>query len=194
MTIRTALRGGILMAAVLAAAALSACQSATAPPLEPTVALADAGEYRLGPGDSVRVIVFGQEQLSGEFSVDGSGQIALPLIGGVAAKGLSSRQVEERIAQRLSEGYVRDPKVSVEVLTFRPFYIIGEINKPGQYPYASGMSAVTAVAMAGGYTYRAREDYVLITRTIDGEKQERRAPPNTPVLPDDVIRVPERLF
>lgn len=179
---------------VALAIALTGC-AATAPPLEtPTTPITAAGEYRLGPGDNVRVIVFGQEQLSGEFSVDGSGRIALPLIGEVEATGNSPRDLEARIAKRLSDGYVRDPKVSVEVLTFRPFYIIGEVNKPGQFPYASGMTALSAVAAAGGYTYRGRQDYVIITRTINGQKVERSAPPQTPIAPDDVIRVPERFF
>jgi len=175
---------------------LAACQS-SAPPME-TVALGGTspvqGEYELGSGDRVRVTVFGQQDLSGEFAVDGSGQIAIPLVGGIAAKGLSARELEQKITTALSDGYVREPRVSVEVLNFRPFYIIGEVNSPGQYPYASGMTAVSAVALAGGYTYRAKEDHVLITRTVDGVKQERSAPPNTPVLPDDVIRVPERFF
>ena len=90
--------------------------------------------------------------------------------------------------------YVRDARVSAEVITFRPFYIIGEVNNPGQYPYANGMTATTAVAMAGGYTYRGRQDYILVTRGNDPEKIERRAPINTRVLPDDVVRIPERLF
>lgn len=173
--------------------ALAACAQ-TAPPLETTAMTADAGVYRLGSGDNVRVIVFGQQQLSGEFSVDGSGRMAMPLIGEVEAKGLTPRELEGRISTRLAEGYIRDPKVSVEVLTFRPFFIIGEVNKPGQYPYQSGMTALSAVAAAGGYTYRGRQDYVLITRTINGQRQERSAPPETPVLPEDVIRVPERFF
>ncbi|HYE49316.1 MAG TPA: polysaccharide biosynthesis/export family protein [Azospirillaceae bacterium] len=179
---------------VAVAASLAACQSAP-PPLEAALANpGDAGEYRLGSGDKVRVIVFGQEQLSGEFAVDGAGRVAMPLVGEIDAKGLSARELEKRIAQRLSEGYVKDARVSAEVLTFRPFYVIGEVNNPGQFPYASGMTALNAIAMAGGHTYRGRQDYVVITRTIDGKKQERQAPANTPILPDDVVQVPERLF
>jgi len=173
---------------------LGACQSTSAPPLEPTVAMAEPGEYMLGSGDNVRVIVFGQEELSGEFAVDGAGQMSLPLIGGIQARGLTPRALEGKIESALADGYVRDPRVSVEVLTFRPFYIIGEVNEPGEYPYTSGMTAVSAVAKAGGYTYRARQSEVLITRTINGEKVERSASPSTPILPDDVIRIPERFF
>ena len=149
-------------------------------------------EYRLGAGDQVRVTVFGQEQLSGEFKVDGSGNLAMPLIGEVKASNASVRGLEQAIARKLADGYVRDPKVSVEVQTFRPFYIMGEVNRPGQYNYANGMTAAQAVAMAGGFTYRGRQDYVLITRA--GDKTEYRAPPSTEILPDDVVRVPERYF
>ncbi|WP_225889939.1 polysaccharide biosynthesis/export family protein [Indioceanicola profundi] len=187
-TVQSALRPFALVAAL----ALGACGSS--PPAFQEVAMAEPQAYTLGPGDSIRVIVFGHEQLSGEFSVDGSGHIALPLIGEVRATGASARELEKRIAQQLADGYVRDPRVSVEVLSFRPFYIIGEVNNPGQYPYAAGMTAVTAVALAGGYTYRAKQDQVVITRTVNGQKQEGTAPPNTPVMPDDVIRVPERYF
>lgn len=179
---------------VAVAIAVSGC-SASAPPLETTSAgPIETDVYRLGSGDNLRVIVFGQDQLSGQFAVDGSGRIAMPLVGEVMARGLTPRELEASLSKRLAEGYIRDPKVSVEVLNFRPFYIIGEVNKPGQYPYASGMTALSAVAAAGGFTYRGRQDYVLITRTIDGRKVERSAPPETPILPDDVIRVPERFF
>lgn len=181
-----------LLAGFPALGLVAACQG-SAPPLE-TAALGEPQVYQLGPGDKLRVIVFGEEQLSGEFAVDGSGRIALPLIGEVRAAGLSARELEETIATRLADGYLRNPRVSVEVMTFRPFYIIGEVNNPGQYPYVSGMTARQAVAMAGGYTYRGRKDYVLITRGSDPEKIERRAPVTAPVYPDDVVRVPERFF
>ena len=183
----------IQLVAFLAVAALAGC-SQSAPPLEGSTAMIGAPEYRLGPGDQVRVIVFGQEPLSGEFAVDGTGNVSLPLAGNVPALGATPTEFEQRVAEHLSHGYVKNARVSVQVLNFRPFYIIGEVNKPGQYPYANGMSAINAVATAGGFTYRAKEDYVLITRTINGKKQERSAPVNTPILPDDVIRIPERLF
>jgi polysaccharide export outer membrane protein len=174
---------------------LAACgnDGRDAPPLPQQTA--DLGEYRLGPGDAVRVNVFGQEQLSGDFTVDGSGNIAMPLIGEVKASQASVRGLEQAIARKLSDGYVRDPRVSVEVRTFRPFYIMGEVNRPGQYNYANGMTAAQAVAMAGGYTYRGRQDYVLITRGGEGgNNKEYRAPVTVRILPDDVVRVPERFF
>lgn len=173
-------------------AAFSGCASQDAP-LE-AMAMARGGDYRLGAGDALRVIVFGEEQLSGEFRVDGSGTVAMPLIGEVPAQGTTTRQLEQAIAKRLEQGYVRDARVSVEVLNHRPFYILGEVRNPGQYPYVNGMTALSAVAMAGGYTYRAREDYVLVTRGSDPDKQIRRAPTTTPVNPDDVVRIPERYF
>jgi polysaccharide export outer membrane protein len=181
------------LAIAVALAGASACTH-SAPPMEETVALNQNADYRLGPGDQLRVTVFGQEQLSGEFPVDAGGNVSIPLVGAVPARGLTQRELETRISDTLAKGYVKQARVSVDVLNFRPFYIIGEVQKPGQYPFANGMTAINAVAMAGGYTYRAKEDYVLITRMIDGRKQERSAPINTPVLPDDVVRVPERLF
>lgn len=178
------------LAAVLAA--LGACAGMDAPPEPPE--FAQAVEYRLGPGDALRLIVFGEEQLSGEFRVDNGGSVALPLIGEVPARGRTPRELEQEIAQRLGQGYVRDARVSVEVLNFRPFYIYGEVNRPGQYPYAPAMTAEAAVAVAGGYTYRANQNYILITRGRDPQKRQWRAPVSAPVFPDDVVRVPERYF
>ncbi|WP_448206667.1 polysaccharide biosynthesis/export family protein [Azospirillum sp. sgz302134] len=174
------------------AAAMAGCAGMDAPPEPPGVA--QMTDYRLGSGDSLRVIVFGEEQLSGEFRVDGSGKVAMPLIGEVPAKDRTVREMESDIARRLSQGYVKDAKVSVEVLNHRPFFILGEVRNPGQYQYVNGMTALSAVAMAGGYTYRAKEDYVLITRGADPKKELRKAPITTPVMPDDVLRVPERYF
>ncbi len=174
------------------AVAMAACSGVDAP-LE-TADVGQMTDYRLGSGDSLRVIVFGEEQLSGEFRVDGSGKVAMPLIGEVPAKNHTTRELESDIAKRLSQGYVKDAKVSVEVLNHRPFFILGEVRNPGQYQYVNGMTAMAAVAMAGGYTYRAKEDYVLITRGADPKKELRKAPITTQVMPDDVLRVPERYF
>ena len=159
--------------------------------------LSAAGEpvgYTLGTGDRVRVVVFGEPDLSGEFEVDATGKISMPLVGDVRIGGLPMREAEKIVAQTLSQGYLANPRVNVEVLNYRPFYIIGEVNTPGSYPYVNGMSVLTAVALAGGYTYRAREDRVSITRANDPQRREYRAAPDTPVLPGDIIKVPERLF
>ena len=150
-------------------------------------------EYTLGSGDKLRVIVFGEDDLSGEFDVTGAGMVSLPLIGQVRAQGLTVDQFEQAITNKLLDGYLKNPRVSVEVLNYRPFYIIGEVNEPGQYPYTSGMSVLNAVAVAGGFTYRANEDRVYITRG-DGDEQAYAADQSVKVLPGDVVRVPERFF
>lgn len=151
-------------------------------------------EYRLGPGDKVKITVFGQEDLSGEFIVDGSGQLSLPLIKNVKALGLSQQELEESITQKLKPDYLKNPQVSVQVLDYRPFYIIGEVKNPGSYPYVNGMLVVNAVAMAGGYTYRAKKKKAHIIRGNDQAKEKQQANPTTEVLPGDVIEIPERFF
>lgn len=151
-------------------------------------------EYRLGPGDKVKVVVFGHEDLSGQAEVDGTGTVSLPLIRNIPAQGMTARDLEEEIANRLKPEYLLNPKVSVEVLTYRPFYIYGEVNKPGSYPYVNGMTVINAVALAGGFTYRARQSKVHITRANDPNKKSTDAGPETPVFPGDVIEVPERYF
>lgn len=154
----------------------------------------DDSGYRLGSGDRVKVTVYGHEDLSGEFDLDSRGNISLPLVQEVPASGLSAEQLEDAITGKLQPDYLKHPKVSVEILTYRPFYIIGEVKDPGGYPFVSGMTVINAVALAGGYTYRARTKALLIFRP-DGEQQiEIKAEANTPVLPGDVIEVPERLF
>ncbi|HYD67805.1 polysaccharide biosynthesis/export family protein [Azospirillum sp.] len=173
-------------------AGMSGCAGIDAP-MEPE-GLAMSTDYRLGPGDAVRVIVFGEDQLSGEFRVDGAGQVAMPLIGEVPARDRTTRALEQDISKRLSQGYVKDAKVSVEVLNHRPFFILGEVRNPGQYQYVNGMTALSAIAMAGGFTYRAKEDFILITRGSDPKKGTYKAPITTRVMPDDVVRIAERYF
>lgn len=162
-----------------------------------TVALAQSHgglEYQLGSGDRLRITVFGEDDLSGEFEVDGSGRISMPLIGSVQIGSHTLKQAEGRIIAMLKDGYMRDPRVSIDVLNYRPFYIIGEVNTPGSYPYRSGLSVLTAVAMGGGYTFRADEDDIIIIRGNDPERREEKATADTVVLPGDVVRVEERLF
>lgn len=151
--------------------------------------------YRLGAGDRIRVTVFGQEDLSGEFEVDGTGRVSLPLIRTVHATGLTLAELEQAITDRLKPDFLKDPSVSVEVLNYRPFYIIGEIKEPGSYPYVNGMTVWNAVAMAGGFSYRARKSEVEIKRGgQDSQSPWQDAHPDTIVYPGDVIRVPERFF
>ena len=153
-----------------------------------------SGEYRLGPGDLLRVVVFGHEDLSGEFEVKGSGHVSLPLIREVKAQGLTLRQFEQAVTDVLKPDFLINPRVSVDVLNYRPFYIIGEVKRPGSYPYVNGMTVVNAIALAGGYTYRAKEKEVLITRARDAGRKQEPADHETRVLPGDVIEVPERFW
>lgn len=161
--------------------------------LMPVVALAAApGEYVLGIGDKLRITVFGESDLSGEFEVSSTGQIAMPLIGAIPASGQTVDHVQTALRDRLADGYLRDPRVSIEVLTYRPFFILGEVMKPGGYGYVNGMTVVNAVALAGGYTYRADKGDIQIKR--GGSEVEQDAGEQTAVQPGDVIRVPERFF
>jgi polysaccharide export outer membrane protein len=155
-------------------------------------AVASAGEYRLGSGDKILVTVFGHQNMSGKFSIAGNGSVSLPFVGSVKAGGLTVRELQTAIINLLKPDYLKNPRVSVEVLNFRPFDIIGEVKKPGSYPYRSGMTIINAVAMAGGFTYRAKENGFRIKRATSGttEKAQR----STVVLPGDVIEVLERWF
>lgn len=175
------------LTAVLLLAALTACAG---PPVElgPT----EPVPYVLDAGDRVRVVVFGHEDLSGEFAVNSDGVIAFPLAGEVRAAQLTPQQLETAIAGGLGPKYLRNPRVSVEVLSYRPFYIMGEVRGPGSYPWSTGLTVRNAVALAGGYTYRAKESYVLITRV--GTAEVKAADPAAQILPGDVIEVPERYF
>ena len=154
----------------------------------------DQAEYRLGAGDRVKVTVFGHTDLSGRFLVGGNGVVALPLIGKVLADGLTVGEFEERVVAALKPDYLKNPRVSVEVLNYRPFYIIGEVKQPGSYAYVSGMTVVNAIALAGGYTYRARENKIYVTRATDPKNVKHPADHDTQILPGDVIEVPERYF
>ncbi len=154
----------------------------------------DQEGYRLGTGDKVKVTVYGHENLSGESDVDSTGNLALPLIQTVKASGLTVQELERSIVAKLSPDYLKNPRVSVEIISNRPFFILGEVHKPGSYPYVNGMTVVTAVALAGGFTYRADSDEVYITRVTDKQKTKQSADQNTPVMPGDVIEVPERYF
>ncbi len=159
-----------------------------------THAQSQSGVYRIGPTDNLRVTVFGHKDLSGEFLVSGTGHVSLPLVGEVEVGGQSVREVSETIVSLLKPDYLKNPRVSVDVLNYRPFYILGEVKKPGSYPYEHGIKVLTAVALAGGFTYRAQEDKLVLIRATDERKQERVVGPDTSVLPGDVIKVKERFF
>lgn len=150
--------------------------------------------YILGPGDRVRVTVFGEPDLSGEFQVDGQGTFPMGLIGVVRAADLSSRALETKIATAYADGFLVNPQISVEVLNFRPFFILGEVRNPGSFPYREGMTVIGAVALAGGFTFRADEDDIEITRGGDTSRDPEEATLDTLIQPGDMIRVTERLF
>jgi polysaccharide export outer membrane protein len=162
------------------------------PPVDPGP---PSGEYRLGPGDEVRVMVFDQPQLSDLYLVSDSGEIALPLIEPIQAAGATTHTVARRIAEELAAAQVVvSPSVSVEVRQYRPFFILGEVAEPGRYPYESDMTVLTAVAIAGGFTDRGRHDLFEITRARDGTNVRGRAEPETRIRPGDVIRVLQRYY
>ena len=150
--------------------------------------------YALSGGDRVRVVVFGDPGLGGEFTIGGAGSIALPLIGEVDVRGLTSTELQDRIAARLADGYLTDPRVAVEVLSTRPYYILGEVNKPGQYAFANGLTVLGAVAQAGGYTYRAKTKQALIKHAGQDEEVAEPVTATTMVAPGDTIRIKERWF
>jgi len=150
--------------------------------------------YRLSIGDKLRITVYGHEDLSGEFDVDATGNLSLPLIGDVHATGLTANELEAEITNLLRPDYLKNPRVSAELLNYRPFYIFGEVKTPGSFPYANGMTVISAVAVAGGFTYRARKNRIRITRGDGDDKVEFDAQDDTLILPGDVIEVPERFF
>ncbi len=149
--------------------------------------------YRLGPGDEVRVHVFDETELSARYLISDAGTISMPLAGSIPASGLTARDLEQEITAHLGKRFV-DPEVSVQVQKYRPFFILGEVEQPGQYPYVNDMTVLTAVAIGGGFTYRARTKTVNVTRFIDGTPVEGKADRTTQVRPGDVIYVTERIF
>ncbi len=180
---------------VLILMALVGVQPAVAQDNAPAIPAADAvAEYRLGAGDRVRVVVFGHNDLSGEFEVDGAGRLSLPLIQMVEAAGLTTVELENAVTDRLRPDYLKNPRVSVDVVSFRPVYILGEVRQPGSYPYSNGMTVVNAVALAGGYTYRASKRKITVTRASDPDKTKQAVGEDTPIFPGDVVEVPERFF
>lgn len=188
---------GVLCAIALAGALVSACSSSRSLPGEDAPAKIGnpADAYLLEPGNRVRLIVYGENALSGDFTVDPVGNVALPLVGNVSASGITAKSLAKRIEDLLrKDGYLQDPRVAVEVQTFRPFYVLGEVRGPGEFPYTNGMTVLSAIAKAGGYDYRAREGEVMLVRVINGEQKEYRATERTPILPGDIVKILQRSF
>jgi len=152
------------------------------------------GHYTLDSGDRLRVVVFGQEGLTNSYLVSATGQIDMPLIGTVMARGETSDQLASHIAAKLRDGYIREPHVAVEVEAYRPFFILGEVTQPGQYPYVANMTAETAIAIAGGFTPRAFRRTIVVTRTASGVATRMTVPLNFPLRPGDTLNVQERWF
>ena len=151
--------------------------------------------YLLGAGDQVRVITFGEEQMTGNFRISDSGSIAVPLLGLVSAAGITPDQLGQKIAQALqSKKLFMHPSVAVEVIEYRPIFVLGEVNKPGQFPYQPGMTMLTAVAVAGGFTYRAVDGYASDVRVVDKHGIEGRIERQTLLQPGDVVTIFERVF
>jgi polysaccharide export outer membrane protein len=179
--------------AIVLACSVAACSpGADLPPIGDA---ASSNAYQLGAGDKLRIITYGDDNLTGDFTVNGGGDVEIPLLGAVHAAGRTVPQLQASIAHALSaRGLLNKPSVSVEVSEYRPIFVLGEVAKPGQYPYQPDMTVVTAVAVAGGYTYRAVKARVEITRTRDGTVQHGQAQPDALLRPGDVVTVLERYF
>ena len=186
------MRRSLLVLCLALSAALQGCTVGRERVVE--IQAAPTTPYTLAAGDRLRVIVFGQDSLSNSYNVDSSGQIAMPLIGFVPANGRTTAQLAREIETRLRNGYLREPRVSVEVEAYRPFFILGEVTTSGQYPFVNGMTVESAVAIAGGYTARAAKDSADLTRTQDGRTITQPVSPMQPVRPGDTIVIHERFF
>ena len=151
-------------------------------------------DYVLGHGDRIRITVFGHENLTGEFLLSETDSVSLPLVGVLDFNGATLKEAQNIVVNALKPDYLVDPKVSVEVFEYRPFYIIGEVNNPGSYPWVNGITVIEAVAIGGGFTYRARKKQMLVIRETDETRTEQEIEPNGKVLPGDLIRVAERFF
>ncbi|MBV9971079.1 MAG: polysaccharide export protein [Xanthobacteraceae bacterium] len=149
---------------------------------------------RLQAGEKIRVNVYGESSLSGDYQIDPSGYLSLPLAGNIKAAGLTQNELAQALATSLRSQYLKNPRVTISVAEFRPFYIIGEIQKPGSYPYTSGLNVLSAVAIAGGTTYRASRSSILIQHPGDAGLREYALDASVPILPGDIIKVPQRYF
>ena len=175
---------------------LSACGVIGSNPLGTSVGTSvpdSPDQLRFAPGDKVRVIVFGEDKISGEYQIDIAGSLSLPLVGNLQAAGLTKPELEQALISKL-KSELRNPRVSVEVVSFRPFYLLGEVKNPGEFPYRTGLNVLSAIAIGGGATYRANTSTVLIQRSGTTEMKEFPQSPTVPVFPGDVVRVPERFF
>ena len=151
-------------------------------------------QHQLEPGDQLQITIFNHPDLSGKFEVDSMGTLSLPLILKTQAEGLTLKELEDSIIAKLQPDYIKDPKITIEVLNYHPFYIIGEVTRPGSYPYVHGLTVMRAIALAGGHTYRAKKNKALLSRANDSDKKEISADYDTAILPGDTIEIPERFW
>ena len=189
---RLAAAAAVTLAVAASIGDARAQQTAQPVSYQPPASIAET--YKLGTGDKLRVIVYGEDDLGGTFDVDGNGFISLPLIGQVKVSGLSANEVERAVTAKFADGYLKEPRVNVEVTQYRPFYVLGEVNKPGAYPYTDGMSVQNAVADAGGFTQKAVESGVYVRHA--GQTDEIYVPADgvAQIYPGDVVRVQSSLF
>ena len=188
-------KGGTLFILVVAAFGVCLVNARAAPSDATPASVLGPQSYHLDVGDKVKVTVYGEDDLSGEFQVDGVGNIGMPMIGPVHAAGLTTEDFTQSVQQRLVKGgFLVNPRVSAEVTNYRPFTIIGEVNKPGEYPYENGMTVINAVALAGGWTYRAEQNTVFIQHKGSDRKDAVSGSDKTIVRPGDTIIVTERVF
>lgn len=151
-------------------------------------------EYRLDAGDRLRIVVYGQEGLTNTYAIDASGAITMPLIGSVPARGRTAAGLAAAVTARLRNGFIREPSVAVEIESYRPFFILGEVLAPGQYPYVPNMTVESAIAIAGGFTPRAKRDGAILTHPENGALVRAQVPLATPLSPGDTVLVGERWF
>jgi polysaccharide export outer membrane protein len=183
----------VIAAAPIAAPAPVAYVAPAPAPAMMAMASYDTG-YRLDAGDKLRIVVYGQDGLTNTYAVDAGGNITMPLIGAVPARGSTPAGLAQAIAAKLRNGYIREPYVAAEVEQYRPFFILGEVAAPGQYPYVPNLTAESAVAIAGGYTPRARKAAFKLTRRNEVGAVTAVVPPNTPLQPGDTVVIGERWF
>ncbi len=184
------------MVRTLCVMVIAACLSACAGYVQPPPAFHEIlnQPYHFDSGDKLRVTVYDQPNLTQIYLVDQAGYISVPLIGQVAARGATEQVLAQRIREKLEAGFLKRPDVSVDVDTYRPFFIMGEVKNAGQYPFVAGMTAQNAIAIAGGYSARAEMQMVDITRQINGQVVSGRVPITDPIRPGDTIYIRERYF
>lgn len=176
--------------------ALSGCAAtpAASPPAVSAATAASSGDYKIAPGDVLNIIVYGHDDLSGNYIVNAEGNISMPLINQVSTSGVSTVDLESRLIEMLQPDYLRHPDVSVKLLSYRPIYVLGEVRNAGSFPYQPNMSVLSAIALAGGYTYRAAKKKLIVVRGDDESRQETRVTESSTLQPGDTVIIPQRLF